>query len=193
MLPPLTFSFEIGSMNQKASKTEVEYEAAEEIYRQMLKSFEGNHNSTQPNVLCGLYNLGVVLTIYGKLEEAEKVFLRILEEVGGSLRPEDGMIIAHTLNRLAGMKWLQAKDQEAEMLLRRALHGQEQALDDSDEDLLPWLLDWCNNLAMTLMHQNKAKEARDLQERVVKKISEVYDIRDPYFNSYQRNLEWIQG
>jgi tetratricopeptide (TPR) repeat protein len=192
MLPPLTFSFELGSMNQKVSKTEVEYEAAEEIYRQMLKSFEGNHNPTQPNVLCGLYNLGVVLIIYGKLEEAEKPLLRILEEIGGRLRPEDDLTLALTLNNLAGVKWLQGKYQEAEMLLHRALDGREQALDDSDKDFFT-VLECCNNLALTLWRQNKAKEARNLQQRVVEKFCEVYDLRNPYFDPYQRNLEWIQG
>jgi tetratricopeptide (TPR) repeat protein len=193
MLPPLNCLLVKDPREREVSKTRDEYEAAEEIYRQMLKRFEGDHNPTQPNVLRGLYNLGVVLVIYGKLEEGEKVFLRILEEIGGSLRPEDGITIARTLNNLAMMKYLQGKYQEAEMLLRRALHGQEQALDDLDEDLLPWLLDWCNNLAMTLKKQNKAKEAQDLQERIIEKVCEIFNSGDPYFNCYRRNLEWIQS
>jgi tetratricopeptide (TPR) repeat protein len=193
MLPPSNGQLARPSIGREVSKTGVEYEAAEEIYRQMLKGFEGNHNPRQPNILCGLYNLGVVLVIYRKLEEAEKAFLRILEEIGGSLRPEDGITIARTLNNLAMMKYLQGKYQEAEMLLRRALHGQEQALDDLDEDLLPWLLDWCNNLAMTLKKQNKAKEAQDLQERIIEKVCEIFNSGDPYFNCYRRNLEWIQS
>jgi tetratricopeptide (TPR) repeat protein len=190
MLPPLTFSFEVASINQKASKTGVEYETAEEFYCQMLKSFEGNHNPTQPNILCGLHNLGVVLVIYGKFEEAEKTYLRVLEEVGGSLRPEDDMTIAQTLNNLAGMKCLQGKYQEAERLLRRALHGREQAFDDLGSDLLLYL--W-NNLAVTLDDQNKAKEALDLQERVVEKASKWYGIGHPTFDTFQWNLERFQG
>jgi tetratricopeptide (TPR) repeat protein len=190
-MPLLYFRFNTTSTGQD-SETGAEYEAAEEIYCQMLKKFERNHNPTQPNVVCGLHNLGFVLIIYRRLEEAEKVFLRILEEIGGRLRSEDGVTIDLTLSNLAIVKYLQTKDQEAEMLFRRALHGQEQALDDLDEDLLPWLLAWCNNLAMTLRHQNKAKEARELQERVVEKASDCYDIGNPNIDLYQSNLEWIQ-
>jgi tetratricopeptide (TPR) repeat protein len=189
MLPPLNCLLVKDPREREVSKTRDEYEAAEEIYRQMLKRFEGDHNPTQPNVLRGLYNLGVVLVIYGKLEEGEKVFLRILEEIGGSLRPEDGIRIARTLNRLAGVKWLQAKDQEAEMLLRRALDDQEQALYDLNSDFWLYLN---NNLAVCLKDQDKAKEALDLQERVAEKARYWYDIRDPVFNDMQRNLEWMQ-
>jgi tetratricopeptide (TPR) repeat protein len=189
MLPPLNCLLVKDPREREVSKTRDEYEAAEEIYRQMLKRFEGDHNPTQPNVLRGLYNLGVVLVIYGKLEEGEKVFLRILEEIGGSLRPEDGIRIARTLNRLAGVKWLQAKDQKAEMLLRRALDDQEQALYDLNSDFWLYLN---NNLAVCLKDQDKAKEALDLQERVAEKARYWYDIRDPVFNDMQRNLEWMQ-
>jgi tetratricopeptide (TPR) repeat protein len=134
----------------------------------------------------------VVLLLYGRLEEAEKTYLRIVEEIGGSLRAENILTLPRTLGNLAAVKWGQYNYQEAEMLLRQALHGQEQALDDSDSDVLPWLLHFCNNLAVTLNDQNKAKEARDLQERVVEKVCEVYDIGNPIVNSFQRNLEWIQ-
>jgi tetratricopeptide (TPR) repeat protein len=190
MLPPLNFLLKRTSIEREGSKTGLEYEVAEEIYRQMmLKESEGNHNPKQPKILCGLGNLGVVLILYRKLEEAEKVFLRILEEIGGSLRPEDGITIARTLNNLADVKWLQGKDQEAEMLLRRTLHNQEQALHDSDSDLLLHL--W-NNLALILYDQNQAKMARDLQEQVVEQASYWYDIGHPTFNTFQMNLEWIQ-
>ena len=193
MLPPLYGWFLVSSKAEQGSNTRVEYEVAEEIYGQMLMRLEGNNNRRQPNILYGLYNLGEILMIYRKFKDAEETFLRILEEIGGSLRPEDGITIARTLNNLAMMKYLQGKYQEAEMLLRRALHGQEQALDDLDEDLLPWLLDWCNNLAMTLKKQNKAKEAQDLQERIIEKVCEIFNSGDPYFNCYRRNLEWIQS
>lgn len=170
----------------KSSNFKAEYEVAEAIYCQMLKRMEGNHNLGQPNIICGLHNLGLILIVYGKLEESERAFLRILEEIGGSLSPEDDMILlSQTLNNLALAKAFQGKYQEAELLLRRALHGQEQYLDDWHRDLL--LLR--NNLAMTLRRQNKAAEAQDLQERVV----ETCSIKYSYITEYQRNLEWIRS
>ena len=63
------------------------------------------------------------------------------------------------------VKSVQGNDQEVEMLLRRALQGQEHALDTS-ADLLPYILDWCNKLALILSNQNKPKEAQLLQELV---------------------------
>jgi tetratricopeptide (TPR) repeat protein len=173
-------------------KPEFEYEGAEEFYCQMLKTFEGNRNPTEPKPVCGLLNLGVVLAIYEQHSAAEKIFLRVLEEIGGSLRPEDGLIIAQTLNNLAVVKCIQGNHQEAERLLRRALQGREQALDTSAGEMLPYMLVWCNNLAMILRSQNRAKEARQLQELVIKKVCEFWDIGKPIFRSYQKNLEWIQ-
>jgi tetratricopeptide (TPR) repeat protein len=185
MLPPFHCVLE---RKGEVAKLGVEYQVAEEIYCQMLKSFEGNHNPTQPSILCGLHNLGVVLTIYGKLEAAEKTFLRILEEIGGSLRPEDSMTMARALNSLAVVKYLQDKYHEAEILLRKTLHSQEQGL-DSDQ-----VLSLCsyNNLAMILRDLNQAKMALDLQERVVEKARYWYAIGDCRFNRFQQNLEWIQ-
>jgi tetratricopeptide (TPR) repeat protein len=191
MLPPLDILLDKNSI-EEVSKPGVEYEAAEEIYRQMLKRFEGDHNPTQPNVLRGLYNLGVVLVIYGKLEEGEKVFLRILEEIGGSLRPQDARAVSRALNNLALVKHEQGKSQEAEMHLRRVLDGQEQDLDNWDVD---WIA-FCNNLAITLCSQNKAREARDLQERVIEKAGDMYGRYGnlyPDISFFRKNLEWIQS
>jgi hypothetical protein len=192
MLPPYNCILKRSLLLGVDSNSGFEYEGAEDIYCQMLKTFEGNHNPKQPKRVCGLLNLGVVLAIYKQNPAAEKIFLRILEEIGGSLRPEDGLTIAQTLNNLAVVKSIQGNDQEAEMLLRRALQGREQALDTSAGDLLPYMLDWCNNLAMILRSQNKAKEARHLQELVIKKMGEFWDIGKPIFSSYRKNLEWIQ-
>jgi tetratricopeptide (TPR) repeat protein len=175
---------------ERGASERLEYQAAEEFYCQMLKRFERNHNPTQPNTLRGLHNLGVVLMMYRRLEEAEKAFLRILEEIGGSLRPEDDMTLVRALNNLAEVKQLQGKSREAEMLLRRALNGREErSLDDLHSDSLLYL---CNNLAVNLHIQNQAKTARDLQERVVEIARHWYDIEDSVFKTLQRNLEGFQ-
>jgi tetratricopeptide (TPR) repeat protein len=174
------------------SKPVVEHKVAEEIYIQMLKKLEGNHNPRPSNIIHGLNNLGVILTIYRKLEEAENVFLRILEEIGGSLRPQDARAVSRALNNLALVKHEQGKSQEAEMHLRRVLDGQEQDLDNWDVD---WIA-FCNNLAITLCSQNKAREARVLQERVIEKAGDMYGRYGnlyPDISFFRKNLEWIQS
>jgi hypothetical protein len=73
------------------------------------------------------------MTLYRKLEEAESNFLRTLEEMGGSLRPQDDVVIHLTVSNLSVVKVLLGKHQEAEMVLRRVLNCVEQDLDDWDE------------------------------------------------------------
>ena len=68
-----------------------------------------------------------------KVEEAESNFLRTLEEMGGSLRPQDDVVIHLTVSNLSVVKVLLGKHQEAEMVLRRVLNCVEQDLDDWDE------------------------------------------------------------
>lgn len=51
----------------------------------------------------------------------------------------------------------------------------------------------CNNLAVTLYKQNKAKEARDFQERVSEKLCASFGIGDPDFHKFQNSLKFIQG
>jgi tetratricopeptide (TPR) repeat protein len=188
MLPPLCGYLHRSLVRGENSKTKVGYEMAEEIYCQMLKSFEGNHDPKQPNILHGLNNLGAVLELYGKLVEAERTYLRILEEIGESVRPDDDIVLSLTLNNLAVVKSHQGKHQESEILLRRALNGREQRFGDWD-----WhVLCFCNNLAVSLRRQNKAREAWALQARVVERFRVLYGIGG-IFNDLQKNLERIQG
>jgi len=176
---------------EEYSKPVVERKVAEEIYIQMLKKLEGNHNPRPPNIIRGLNSLGCILLVYKKLEEAENVFLRILEDIGGSLRPQDARAVCRALNNLALVKYWQGKQQEAEMLFRQGLNGLERGLDY--RNLIS--IDLCNNLAITLRSQNKVREAQDLQERVIEKVGDRYGRygnRELDISFYRNNLEWIQ-
>lgn len=187
MLRPLYGALNKISIKEKSPLVAAEYEVAEKVYRQMLKSLEGNHNQSQPSMLVGLNNLGVILSLYRKFSEAEKVFSRILDEVGGSLPREDDLF-SRTFNNLAIIKLHQAKYLEAELLLRQAIYGKEQDPDDWEGHHV-WV---CGNLAVTLSLQDKAREARDIQERVIEKAGNWYGIGDPIFDSLQKNLNWIK-
>ena len=71
------------------------------------------------------------------------------------------------------------------MLLHQALSSKEQDPDDWDT----YCLFLYNNLAITLYDQDKARDARDLQERVIEKASDWYDVGDPASDILQRNLK----
>ncbi|KAN0111055.1 hypothetical protein V8E51_007442 [Hyaloscypha variabilis] len=189
MLPPLYLWLVVSSKAEEGSNTGVEYEAAEELYGQMLMRLEGNNNRRQPNILYGLYNLGIISMYYGKLKDAEETFLRILEEIGGSLRPEDSGLLSRTFSGLACVKWMQGKNREAEILLRQDLHNRGQYLAGRDAEAIAVY----NNLAMTLKKQGEAREALDIQQRVVAYVSELWGIEDPDVKEVQETLEWIKG
>jgi tetratricopeptide (TPR) repeat protein len=192
MLPPLWSWWSLGSTEGETSKARVEYEVAEEMYRQILKRFDGNHDARQPDILCGLRNLGAILTVYGKLEEAEKAFARVLAEIGGSSRPEDILGLSQTLNNLAMVKLWQNKVQGAEIDLRRALHCREENLAGSDERD-PNMLYLYNNLVATLNDKHRVREKRDLLEQVIERYSYLSDFGCPDIVDVLGNLKNIQN
>lgn len=180
--------YKMGPTDKEDSTASVEHEVADQIYSQMLKRWEGNHDARQPDIMCGLKNLGAVLIIYRKLKEAEEIFARILAETEGSLRHEDIDTVSQTLGNLAVAKTLQGKDQEAEILLRRALHAHGQQADlRSDSSWQFFVL--CNNLAVALINQNRVKEARDILEPALERQS--FSFRDGDIREALANLKFI--
>jgi hypothetical protein len=86
------------------------------------------------------------------------------------------------------VKWIQGKYREAEILLRQDVNNRGQYLVDQDTDAIAVY----NNLAMILKQQGEAREALDLQERVVSYVGEFWGIEDPNFKDVQETLEWIK-
>jgi tetratricopeptide (TPR) repeat protein len=192
LLPPiLAFQTLTTNSNRDAENCEatIRNNSPEKTYSYMINNIEKDNQKRQPNMINGLGGLGVVLLIFNRLEEAEKVLLRILETTG-ALRPGpyEDLVTLVTMNNLAIVKLKQYKWREAEAILCQALQGEDTEVHKFDH-LNSYPRNLYANLAWALYHQGKISESLDLQERVLES-AELFD--EPCAASYRYNYQYMK-
>ncbi|KAN0072346.1 hypothetical protein V8E54_009275 [Elaphomyces granulatus] len=109
-----------------------------------------------------LHNLGNLYMGQGKLDEAEKMYQRALQEFEKALGPGHTSTL-DTVNNLGILYVDQGKLDEAEKMYQRALQGKEKALGPDHTSTL----DTVNNLGNLYANQGKLDEAKKMYQRAL--------------------------
>ncbi|KAI9775232.1 MAG: hypothetical protein M1839_001350 [Geoglossum umbratile] len=184
------------------------YKEAEELYQLALKC-KKRHKKIHPNVLRTTVGLGIVYSRQGRLEEAEKQFQWVLEELEN--QPEGNHSdTVWTVANLAIVYRSQGRYSEAEILFNRALRSCEKTLGPDHPDTLRLLM----NLAQVCFRQGLYDKAEELGKRVFEdnekqlgsdhtdtlraahELANIYQYQGRYKEAedlYRRALDGFQG
>ena len=116
----------------------------------------------EKDVLNAMNMLGLLYSDQGKLEEAEKMYIRALQGYEEALGPKHTFTL-NTVNNLGILYSDQGKLEEAEKMYIRALQGKEEALGPKHTSTLNTI----NNLGLLYSDQGKLDEAEKMYIRAL--------------------------
>lgn len=128
-------------------------------------------------------NVGMVLRMQGKYEEAEAQFRRALQLARDSGRP-NAALVTNVLNNLAGVLLKRGELAEAERVQRRAIAAREGALGAAHPDVAAARL----NLAGILYTQKKFAEAEQQMVQALARLEAVMGASHPAVMESRANL-----
>lgn len=161
---------DLNALEERAGRlrSEKKYEAAIDIYRQILTLREGSLGLYHRDVALTLNNLAVLLFQSGRFAAAEPLYRRALaiqEKVLG----DEHLDVASTLSNLAHLLSAEGRYAEAELLYRRSLAIREKMLETDHIDIGYFLI----VLANLLQEKGQFEESEPLYRRSIG----IYEIR----------------
>jgi tetratricopeptide (TPR) repeat protein len=163
-----------------------DFNAAEEVLRQVLAAHEAELGADHLDVAYDLNNLAAVLVSLGDLAEAEPLLVRVLEiraTALGSEHPE----VAAALSNLGVVNLESGRIVEARNLYERALEIDEKALGPTD----PMVAADLNKLALVLDLQGRNREAEELFRRALAILDSTLEPSHPDLAHSLANLAYF--
>lgn len=159
------------------------YAETDSYVRHALKIAESILGPNHALTALSLNNLAQLLTILGRLDEAEPLHQRALDIRERLLGP-DYPSTAESLNNFAFLLLNKGENSEAEPLFRRAIAIDEQTLGPDHPNLISGL----NNLATVLQRQGKHVEAESLFRRALDICEQALEPNHPLTGNSLNNL-----
>ncbi|KAK3169092.1 hypothetical protein OEA41_005540 [Lepraria neglecta] len=177
------------------------YNECEKVSQQIMDTSLTTLSPESLHTLGSMGNLGVVYTHNGRLDEAEKIIIRVIETLDRiympglkahsnlteTLRYENNPYLLTCLNNLADIYRTQERWQEAEMLQKKAFDIASATLGADHPKTLQGMV----NIAATYYSSRRLDEAEELYLEVLKSPSGVLSAQHPFRLTVEANLAYV--